>query len=472
MLSQRPSIVVLGAGPAGLGAAYQLAHRDSFDVTVVERADRVGGNAGSFDFVGLKVDYGSHRLHPSCRPDILADIRSMLGDDLLDRPRHGRILIRGRWVHFPLRAADLALSLPLSFSTGVAFDALAKPFSKTGLETFAEVLEHGLGRTICREFYFPYAEKIWGVPPADLDAEQARRRVSASSIWKMARKILDSVPGPKATGAGRFYYPRGGYGRISAAYSEAAVARGAKILLGSAVTGIELDSCRAAAVRVRNFGSESRIPARHILSTIPLPVLVRSARPAAPSEVLESAASLRYRAMVLVYLALETEQFSEYDAHYFPGADVRITRLSEPKNYGLGRHPGVTVLCAEIPCTKDDRIWRSTNEEMRALLTETLARVGLPIQTSILAVEVRRLPEAYPIYLRDYRRHFERLDSWVGSIEGLLTLGRQGLFAHDNTHHALAMAYEAVACLDDSGCLDEARWARHRREFESHVVED
>ncbi len=202
MAPERPSVVVLGAGPAGLGAAYRLAGRNAFDVTVVERSDRVGGNAGSFEFKGLQVDYGSHRLHPSCRPDILADIRSMIGEELLDRPRHGRILIKGRWVHFPLKAADLVLNLPISFSAGAALDAVRKPFSKPGTESFAQVLEAGLGKTICREFYFPYAEKIWGVSPDALDGEQARRRVSASSIWKMMRKVLSSVPGLKAKGAG------------------------------------------------------------------------------------------------------------------------------------------------------------------------------------------------------------------------------------------------------------------------------
>src|SRR5262245_54705249 len=93
-------IVVLGAGPAGLGAAYRLARR-GFAVTVLERAPTVGGNAGSFEIDGCRVDYGSHRLHPSCPHAVLADIRALLGADLLERPRHGRIRLRGRWVHFP-----------------------------------------------------------------------------------------------------------------------------------------------------------------------------------------------------------------------------------------------------------------------------------------------------------------------------------------------------------------------------------
>ena len=147
----RVPIAILGAGPAGVGAAWRLARRGCFDVTLVERGESVGGNAGSFELAGLRVDYGSHRLHPSCAPEILADIRRMLGEDLLDRPRHGRIRLRGRWVHFPLKPADLATHLPPGFLAGVAADSLRKLVRRGGEDSFAGVLERGLGRTICRD---------------------------------------------------------------------------------------------------------------------------------------------------------------------------------------------------------------------------------------------------------------------------------------------------------------------------------
>src|SRR5688572_32285972 len=104
-----PHIVILGAGPAGLGAAFQLTRRKLARVTLLEQNTWVGGNAGSFELAGMRVDYGSHRLHPACDPEILADIRALLGDDLLDRPRHGRIRLSGKWIHFPLQPFDLAL---------------------------------------------------------------------------------------------------------------------------------------------------------------------------------------------------------------------------------------------------------------------------------------------------------------------------------------------------------------------------
>jgi protoporphyrinogen oxidase len=466
-------LIVIGAGPAGLGGAYRLAGRGCFDVTVIEREAAVGGNAGSFDLAGLRVDYGSHRLHPSCAPEIMADIRRMLGDALLDRPRHGRIRIQGHWVHFPLKPVDLVTHLPLSFAGGVIGDSLRKLGRDAApAETFEGVLEHGLGRTICRSFYFPYARKIWGLPPVELDAEQARRRVSAGSLGKMLRKVMNAVPGLKRPGAGRFFYPRNGFGSISEAYAQAASAAGARILLRSAVTGFERREGGGMCVRVKSSGAEETLFGRQVLSTIPISILARQIQPAAPPAVLESAAALRFRSMILIYLVLETERFTEFDAHYFPDAEIAITRLSEPKNYGLAPLPGRTVLCAELPCFPTDAAWTASDEELARLVKDALATSAIPVTCPVSQVVVKRLPQAYPLYTRAYREHFDRVDGWLNGIDGVLTFGRQGLFAHDNTHHALAMAYAASDCLDDAGVLNRARWEEYRQAFRHHVVED
>jgi protoporphyrinogen oxidase len=205
----KPHVVILGAGPAGLGEAFRLRRRAMAQVTVLERHSQVGGNASSFEVAGMHMDYGSHRLHPTCDARVLQDIRSLLGDDLLDRPRHGRIRLQGRWLRFPLRPLDLCLRLPPRFVCGVMRDLLAKPLRFThrlgGSETFTSVLERGLGATICRDFYFPYARKVWGIEPEELSATQARRRVSASSLAKMTRKVVTIIPGFKPPGGGRFF---------------------------------------------------------------------------------------------------------------------------------------------------------------------------------------------------------------------------------------------------------------------------
>jgi len=177
--------------------------------------------------------------------------------------------------------------------------------------------------------------------------------------------------------------------------------------------------------------------------------------------------------MILVYLVLETAQFTEYDAHYFPGADIVITRLSEPKNYSASQEPADrTVLCAELPCSAESKEWQMTDEELGELVRDALERAGLPVQVKVLQIETRRLRFAYPIYHQGYETYFDRLDEWVGKQNNVLTFGRQGLFAHDNTHHALYMAYSAVSCLQENGQFDMDLWESYRKIFETHVVED
>jgi protoporphyrinogen oxidase len=470
-----PHVVILGAGPAGVGAAHRLACGGLARVTVLEQRDTVGGNAGSFQLDGVWVDYGSHRLHPACDPGILTDLRELLGEDLLDRPRHGRIRLEGRWIHFPLKPGDLLLRLPKRFALGVVLDLVRKRVATVdnSPESFASVLEQSLGRTICREFYFPYARKLWGLPPEELASTQARRRVSGNSVWKILRKIANAIPGLKRPGSGRFFYPRRGYGQISQRLYEAAKTAGAEFLFGARVVAVEREDGHVAAVRYELGGAEHTIATTNVWSTLPISLLVRSMRPAAPPEILEAGNRISFRGMILIYLTLEQDQFSEYDAHYFPEESIPISRLSEPKNYSASKEPrGRTVLCAELPADPGSPEWERTDQELGELLRTWLEQAALPVRARTLRVTTRRLRQAYPVYRRGFEQNFAMADQWLGEMEGLLTFGRQGLFVHDNTHHALYMAQAASKCLQADGSFDKDLWAQYRQIFESHVVED
>ncbi|OFX05036.1 MAG: hypothetical protein A3E78_00795 [Alphaproteobacteria bacterium RIFCSPHIGHO2_12_FULL_63_12] len=467
-------MAVLGGGPAGLGAAWRLAKEGKARVDLYEAGARLGGNAGSFETGGVRCDFGSHRLHPASDPAILDDIKSLLGDDLLLRPRHGRIRLKGAWIHFPLKPVDLATRLPPLFAASLFIDAAtAKTRApKVETETFGSVLLGGLGRSMCESFYFPYMKKLWGLGPDDLAPTLAKRRVSGSSLPKLMRKIFSSLPGLRSPTTGKFYYPRGGFGAICDAIGAAARDSGAAIHLNSRVEAVEMSENRVRSVTIRRGDEVERLPVDAVWSTLPLTTLVKGAGEAAPEHVRRAAGAIRYRGMILVYIELDTDQYTEFDAHYFPELSIPISRLSEPKSYSAATEPkGRTILCAELPGDPGDQHWSMDDDSLGKALYGWLGACGLPQTAKITRAFTRRLPHAYPVYDRDYEAHFKVLDSWISGIEGLLTFGRQGLFAHDNTHHALAMAYGAVDCLN-GGVFDQAKWAQYREEFLTHVVED
>jgi protoporphyrinogen oxidase len=374
-----------------------------------------------------------------------------------------------------LRMLDLALRLPPSFVTGVMTDRVAKFFRKPGnaIPSFASVLESGLGRTICRDFYFPYAQKLWGVPPEELAAIQAHRRISASSLTKILWKVLSTMPGLRSPGEGYFFYPRRGYGQISDAYHAAATKEGATVHFQARVESVVTKNNQVTSVRYKKGDSIEEVQAAHVFSTIPVNVLARSFKPAVPEEIMEAASKITFRGMILVYLVLEQDQFSEYDAHYFPEPEITISRLSEPKIFSNGAGTsGITVICSEIPCEVNGPVWSLTDDQLRDVVLDSLRTAQIPVTAKIRKVLTRRLPNAYPIYFQGYEKYFELIDRWCRQIDGLLSFGRQGLFVHDNTHHALFMGYAASKCLNEEGTFDHSRWEQYRKKFESHVVED
>lgn len=468
-----PRVAILGAGPAGLAAAWLLQRQGKARVTVLEEQPVVGGSAASFRVAGIPVDLGSHRLHPACDPAILTDLQELLGSDLLVRRRRDRIRLRDHWIHFPIRPTDVVRLSP-AFALGVVRDAflrLARRRRGASHDTFASVLEHGLGHAICRDFYFPYATKMWGVRPERLSAEQARRRVSAGSLQKLLRTATTVLPRAAASGASHYLYPRHGFGQISDALAAAARRAGADLRTRVRVRGIRLGPPHR--ILAEADGATDTLECDHLWSTIPVTSLARLVDPAPPPAVLTAAERITFRAMVFVYLVLETGRFSEYDAHYFPDPSVTPTRVSEPRNHsGCAEPQDRTVLCAELPCAADDATWTATDDELADVVAQSLARSGCPLRTPVREVVTRRLRHAYPVYLHGYEAFLERLDRWLGELDGIVTFGRQGLFAHDHTHHALAMAYSAAECLGTDGRFRSDRWREHRAVFTTHVVED
>ncbi len=432
---------MIGAGPAGLMAAWRLA-RAGHSVVVHEAAPRVGGMAGSIEVDGVRVDFGSHRLHPSTSPELLGELQALLGEDLQVRPRHGRIRMADRWLRFPLRAPDLLTGLPPRLAAAAAGDAVAAPFRRPRQDSFAEVVRAGLGPTVTDAFYAPYATKLWGVPADQLSGELARRRVSATGPAAVARRLVSARRG-RAT----FYYPRRGFGQISEALAAAAAAAGAEVRLSSPIEDL------------------GGLDAGLVFSTLPVTALATMAG--------GPATNLSYRAMALVYLTLDRRPYTAFDAHYFPEPGVCFSRVSEPANYRSSRDDPAdrTVLCAEVPCTVGDRTWSAPDADLAERVADDLARVGLPA-VGPDRVHVERLPRVYPLYRVGFEQELAAVLAWAHDLERVVVFGRQGLFVPDNTHHALAMGAAAAAAVGADGDFDRVRWDTEVDRFQDHVVED
>src|SRR6201999_17772 len=199
--------------------------------------------------------------------------------------------------------------------------------------------------------------------------------------------------------------------------------------------------------------------------------LARIVSPAPPAPAVAAASALRFRSMVLVYLVHQGRPWTQFDAHYLPGPDTPVSRISEPANYRQSADDpdDHTVLCCEVPCQLGDRWWTADDATLAAMVAQTLDRAGLP-PVRCAEVVTRRLRTVYPVYETGYGAHLHGLDAWAGTLPHLTTFGRLGLFVHDNTHHAIAMAYDAVDALRD-GQWDATAWSAARRRFAEHVVE-
>lgn len=487
MVSPNPDLVIIGAGPAGLAAAL-LASRRGLSVQVIERESAVGGLAASHSVDGVRVDAGSHRLHPATPPDLLNMLREELGADLQQRHRKGRLRIAGKWLAFPLNAADIARSMPKPWLLNVAWESVAITVKAIASRhhrepaSFEDALRHSLGKTTYDTLYGPYAPKLWGLPGSEIDPEQARVRVTANSPAKLITRVgrstfaalRASTASKKAAPRGTtFFYPRKGFGQIADTLKDAAITAGAQIATKTKVTSIQPGN----KVEMTTANGDTFTTSR-VLSTIPAAALTRLL-PDVPSTITQHVNALDTRAMLFVYLTHQPQDantpvhWTSFDAHYFPGSDTPVTRISEPKNYrdNADDPHDRTVLCAEIPCATSDALWTTPDEELAHIVHKTLRTNDLPTP-QVTGISVKRVASAYPVYKIGYRPHVDAVEDWIQSLPGVTTFGRAGLFAHDNTHHGLVMAQRVIACVRNDGSFDDEAWAADRESFRAHVVED
>jgi protoporphyrinogen oxidase len=445
---------VLGAGPAGLTAAYVLGSRGA-QGAVFEADGVVGGIAKTVEFNGYRFDLGGHRFFTKLR-SIQQLWEDTLGADFLVRPRLSRIYYQGKYLAYPLRARDIPTRLGLFESTLCAFSYVAGQLRpKQTPESFEDWVTLRFGRRLYDAFFRSYTEKVWGIPGSEIRAEWAAQRIRDFSLLRAATYALRLRRDAPPTLIEEFHYPRLGPGQMWEAFEREVDARGIPVHMNHRCTGIRHAGGRAESVIMRTNSHETEFGVDGVLSSIPLGDLILSLEPEAPAAAQAAARRLRYRHLCLVALiSTDPEPFADnwiylHDPGILAGRVQNFGAWSE----GMVR-PGTTCLGVEYFCSEGDPIWEMSDEEAVALATRELASIGLIDPNRVVDGVKVRVPKAYPLYDRDYREAVDVLRRYLSRFENLQTFGRNGLHRYNNQDHSMWTAILAASNLLDGGTRD------------------
>jgi len=443
---------IIGAGPAGLTAAYRLQQMGA-QTEVFEAGPAVGGLARSFELWGCRVDLGPHRYFSrDARVNRLW--LEVVGRDYRMVRRQTRIFYRDRFYDYPLRVGNVLRNLgPVDAARCIA-SYLREQVAPSGAAdgSFEAWVVGRFGRRLYERFFESYTEKLWGIPCRELDADFAAQRIKGFSLGQAVLSGLGIGGAGHATLVDAFAYPLAGNGEVYERMARAVAAGGGRVHLSRPVRRIVTGD---GAARGLELADGEVLGFDHVVSTMPLTLMVKGLD-GLPEEVASAMADLRYRNTVLVYLRVARADLFPDQWLYVHSREVRVGRVTNFRNWvpELYGDDGSSILALEYWCYDEDDIWGEADSVLIARGEAELRRIGLLGDAAVSAGHVVRLPRCYPVYARDYRAKLAPVIGFLNTVRNLWPIGRYGAFKYNNQDHSILMGLLAAENIADGARHD------------------
>lgn len=448
-------VAIIGAGPAGLTAAYLLSKK-GLSVTVIEKDPKyVGGISRTVEIDGFRFDIGGHRFFSKSQ-EVVDLWNEILPDDFIQRPRMSRIYYEGKFYSYPLRAFEALWNLGIWRSTlCMASYTKAKIFPNTTIRSFEDWTVNQFGWKLYSIFFKTYTEKVWGMPCDEMSADWAAQRIKGLSLWSavidgLKRSLgLNKKPndgmGAK-TLLETFRYPRLGPGMMWEAARDAVVAKGNRVLMGHALKQLSEDGDGNWRVSATTQDNETvTIEATHVISSAPMRELASRIHPLPQSTA--QAMDLKYRDFLTVALMIKSDDLFPDNWIYIHDEKVQVGRVQNFRSWSpeMVPDPGIACVGLEYFCFEDDGLWSSNDDDLVALATQEMATLGLVDPSQVIGGKVVRQEKAYPVYDDNYAGNVAIMRQELETAHPNLHLvGRNGMHRYNNQDHAMMTAMLTV----------------------------
>ena len=435
--------IIIGAGPAGLTAANELATLGR-SAEVYEKDSVVGGISRTAEYRGYRFDIGGHRFFTKV-PAVQDLWEEVLGEDFLERPRLSRIYYNDTFFDYPLKPLNALRGLGPIEAGRVGLSYLWAQLAPHPEENnFEEWVSNRFGRRLYEVFFKTYTEKVWGMACTEISADWAAQRIKNLDLFKAVKNSLIGSVGDReviTTLIDRFHYPRLGPGMMWERLTERLRESGIPVRLETPVKTLHHQGSRIAAVTVVAPGAEGEqeLPADHVISSMPLKELLSSFSPVPPPEIREAASRLRYRDFLTVVLIARQEEVFPDNWIYIHSPDVRVGRVQNFGSWSPEMVPdaSTTSLGLEYFVQEGDDLWSSPDEDLLELGARELALLGLVPENNVVDGTVVRMPKAYPVYDDAYKEVLALIRGYLAGFPNLQVIGRNGQHRYNNQDHSM-----------------------------------